>query len=52
MGTSYTLNTVRVTTQHSRGTPPEMGPQGTGWEKRTEGRLEAILGGKTEAIKW
>lgn len=40
MGTSYTLNIVKILTQLSRGMPLDIGSRGTGWEKRPEARLE------------
>lgn len=40
MGTSYTLNIVRILTQLSRGMLPDMESQGIGWEKRPVERLK------------
>lgn len=51
MGTRYALNIIRGITQHRRGMSLEMRPQGTGWEKRPEGRLKGIVEGKTETMK-
>ena len=60
MGTSYTLNIIKILTQLSKGMPLDMGSQGIGWEKRPEERLtflllaekvsEQNLGGKNQKI--
>lgn len=47
MGTSYTLNIIKILTQLSKGMPLDMGSQGTGWEKRPEERLR-----DKDAVEW
>lgn len=50
MGSSYTI-IIRVITEHRRGILLDIGPQRRAWEKRPEGGLEGLFGGKPEAIK-
>ena len=47
MGTSYTLNIVKILTQLSKGMPLDMGSRGTGWEMRPEERLK-----DKDAVEW